>query len=87
MSGVCRGLLPEEKLRKAERHLDRHRRSHLLADEDKLTLIGRYEAGLERSLYKALHELERRAAGRRGEVVPPPAVVAVHGMEQAGGQN
>jgi hypothetical protein len=59
----------------------------LLAAEDKLALVSRYEAGLERSLYKALHELERRAAARQGQVVPPPAVVDVHGMEAAAPQN
>jgi hypothetical protein len=77
----------EEALKRAERKLDEHRRTHLIAAEEKLNLISRYEAGLERSLYKALHELERRKAGRDGQLVPPPAVVDVHGMDGAGGQN
>ena len=77
----------DEALKRAERKLDEHRRTHLIAAEEKLTIINRYETGLERSLYKALHELERRSAGRQGQIVPPPAVVDVHGMEGAGNQN
>ncbi len=38
--------------------------------------LSRYEASMERQLYKALHELERRQAARNGGV-PPPQVVDV----------
>lgn len=42
---------------------------------DKMALLSRYEAGVERGLYKALHELQRMQATRRGDAVPPPQVV------------
>ncbi len=35
----------------------------------------RYEARLERQMYRAMHELERLQRMRRGEVVPPPVVI------------
>jgi hypothetical protein len=35
----------------------------------------RYEARLERQMYRAMHELERLQRLRRGEVVPPPVVI------------
>ena len=41
-------------------------------DRDRLQLISRYEATLERSLYKALHELQRLQAARNGQAVPLP---------------
>jgi len=37
----------------------------------------RYETALERSLYKALHELQRLQAARAGVPVPPPAAADV----------
>ena len=38
--------------------------------------LSRYEAGIERSLYKALHELQRLQAARRadGDAAPPVAI-------------
>jgi hypothetical protein len=40
--------------------------------------LSRYEATIERSLYKALHELQRLQAGRRADgSVPPPAAIDV----------
>jgi hypothetical protein len=39
--------------------------------------LSRYETAIERQLYRALHELERRQAARRGAGVPPPQVVDV----------
>jgi hypothetical protein len=39
--------------------------------------LSRYETAIERQLYKALHELERRQAARHGGSVPPPQVVDV----------
>lgn len=44
-----------------------------------LALLGRYESGIERSLYRALHELERRQAARgqgdhRGHDGPAQAI-------------
>ncbi|HEX8915923.1 MAG TPA: hypothetical protein VF796_26485 [Humisphaera sp.] len=71
---------------KAER-AERHRRAHLLPPDRTLAKVARYEAGLERSLYRALHELQRlqqaRAAGV--PVTPPAAVeVEVNGMPDGG---
>jgi hypothetical protein len=40
--------------------------------------LSRYEAPIERSLYKALHELQRLQAARRADGdVPPPAAIDV----------
>ena len=39
--------------------------------------LSRYEAAIERQLYRALHELERRQAARRGRSVPAPMAVDV----------
>jgi hypothetical protein len=44
---------------------------------DRLTRVLRYETALERSLYKALHELQRLQAARAGAPVPPPAAADV----------
>ena len=39
--------------------------------------LSRYEAGIERSLYKALHEIQRLQATRYGSGAPVPAIVEV----------
>ena len=40
--------------------------------------LSRYEAAIERGLYKALHELQRLQAARRGDGnFPPPAAIDV----------
>ncbi len=57
---------------------DRERRSLLLPDTLTLEKLSRYETTLERSLFKALHELERRQAARDGQVVPLPVAVDVN---------
>ena len=44
-------------------------------DRDKLQLLSRYELTLERSLFRALHELQRLQAERCGVPVPPPVAV------------
>src|SRR3954451_8165437 len=44
-------------------------------DREKLQLLSRYELTLERSLFRALHELQRLQAERRGQPVPPPVAV------------
>ena len=64
---------------------EKYRRSHLLPGDRTLAKVQRYEAGLERSLYRALHELQRLQAGRQGQHVPPPAAVDVTGLEGVGG--
>jgi hypothetical protein len=49
--------------------------------------LSRYETAIERQLYRALHELERRQATRRGAAVTPPQVldVEVSGMPEETG--
>ena len=44
---------------------------------DVFSKLSRYESAIERGLFKALHELQRLQAERRGEDVPPPAAVDV----------
>ena len=57
--------------------LDRCRRKRLLPSGEELDKISRYEAHLERCLYRALHELQRLQAARDG-LVPPPMAVDVN---------
>ena len=58
--------------------------AHSAKGADSFTRLARYETALERSLYKALHELERRQATRAGQAVPVPAVVEVEVSSPAG---
>ena len=44
---------------------------------DALSKLSRYEAGIERALYRALHEYQRARASRMGAALPPPAVLDV----------
>ncbi|MGA3066377.1 MAG: hypothetical protein ABSF29_05965 [Tepidisphaeraceae bacterium] len=57
---------------------DHERRSLLLPDDLTLSKVNRYETTLERSLFKTLHELERRQAARAGRAVPLPMAVDVN---------
>ena len=45
------------------------------SDRDRLQLFSRYELTLERSLFRALHELQRLQAERCGMPVPPPVAI------------
>jgi hypothetical protein len=45
--------------------------------EGTFNTMNRYEVTLERSLYRALHELERAQAARQGKAVPLPQVLDV----------
>lgn len=47
-------------------------------DEDALSKLSRHETLIERSLYKTVHELERRQAARQGKEVPLPIAVDVN---------
>ena len=47
-------------------------------DANALDRISGYEVRLERSLFRCLHEVERRQRARQGQRVPPPAVVDLH---------
>ena len=51
---------------------------------DRMLRLGRHEAGLERTLYRALHELQRLQAARQGASMPVPEVVdlTVSGMRE-----
>ena len=40
-----------------------------------MSVLSRYEITLERSLYKALHELQLLQAARAGQAVPLPVAV------------
>lgn len=44
---------------------------------DAFPKLSRYEAGIERALFRALHELQRLQASRAGAPVPPPVAVDV----------
>ena len=44
---------------------------------DGILRLSRHEAGLERALYRALHELQRLQAARKGAIVPPPTAVDI----------
>ena len=44
---------------------------------DAFSKLSRYEAGIERAMFRALHELQRLQALRAGAPVPPPMAVDV----------
>ena len=46
--------------------------------------LSRYETAIERQTYRALHQLERRQAARRGAAITPPRllVLEVSGMPE-----
>ncbi|MBI3650957.1 MAG: hypothetical protein HY231_07885 [Acidobacteria bacterium] len=54
---------------KAAVEIDRKRRKNLLPNTDTLDKLYRYESHLERSLYKAMHEIENLQATRKGNVL------------------
>ncbi len=51
--------------------------SHDFANADTYGKLTRYEASIERGIYKALHELQRIQAARMGEKPPAPIAVDV----------
>lgn len=52
-----------------------------ILDNDSIEKILRYETAIERSIFRALHELERAQAKRTGEKVLPPLVVDIHALD------
>jgi hypothetical protein len=54
---------------------------------DTLSKLSRYEAGIERSYYRAAHELQRRQLARQGDHVPAPLAVDVTVTGDAGASN
>jgi len=63
--------------REVRAQVDRLRRSRVVPDVAVLDKVSRYEAHLERGVFKALHELQRLQAARGGAYVPPPAALDV----------
>ena len=53
-------------------------------EESTLSKLSRYETAIERQTYRALHQLERRQAARRGAAITPPRllVLEVSGMPE-----
>ena len=60
-------------LREVEARLQRSTRSRTLLSADGLEKVARYETHLERSLFRALHELQRLQAIRKGTGGAPMA--------------
>jgi hypothetical protein len=55
--------------------------SHHLPERETADKIRRYENSLDRQLFRALHELERRQRRRLGEFVPPPIDITITGAK------
>lgn len=70
------GFMAEHHLSKLEAELERRRGRGLMLGEDKADKVARYEGHLERSLYRALHELQRCQA-ERGARGSAPAMLDV----------
>lgn len=69
-----------ETFRKRERLECKYRRAAAaIPDDATVATLLRYESAVERQFYRALHELERLQARRRGEPVLPPFHVDVEG--------
>jgi trehalose utilization protein len=51
---------------------------HSAGHSDAFSRLSRYETALDRALYRAVHELERLQAARRGQPVAPPLAVDVN---------
>ncbi len=56
--------------------------SYDFANNDTYGKLIRYEASIERGIYKALHELQRLQAARNGEKVLPPIAIDVDLSEE-----
>ena len=77
MFGVADVRKARAELAKAEARAERRRRKSVILSDAEAQKLCRYEAHLERGLYKALHELQRLQAARGGEYVAPPAALDV----------
>jgi len=67
----------ERKAEEIGRRIASMRVSRLLLGATSLQSVARYEAHLERSLYRALHEYQRLQGSRTGRKAPAPVVVDV----------
>jgi len=65
-------LLKKFSIERAKLALDAEDRSSSLPSGDAIDKIVRYEAHLDRKLYRAMDQLERLQRQRKGENVPPP---------------
>ena len=70
-------LTSQSEEEEAETDVDRQCRRSLIPPGARMDKLIRYEGHLERSFYKALHELQRLHAGRSGAHVPVPAALDV----------
>jgi hypothetical protein len=68
----------EQEKAELEQEFSCYRRKQLIPDGVTSDRVNRYETTLERSLFRALHELERRQAARDGQTVPLPVAVDVN---------
>jgi DNA-binding MltR family transcriptional regulator len=83
------GLSNEMLIQRLEESLERDQQEHPLtydvalgfrkdlSQSEALSKLARYESTLDRSLYRALHELQRLQALRKGASSGPPAAVDV----------
>lgn len=71
----------EQSVKDQEAKLDQYRRQRILPDRPELEKVNRYETTIERSLYKALHELQRLQTIRKSRA-PVPVDVALDGQSQ-----
>ncbi len=51
---------------------------------DRMSILSKYETSLEKSLYRALHELQRLQAQRHGQPVMLPIMLDVNIAEDDG---
>jgi hypothetical protein len=72
-----RNLLAAEEREKNEAQIRRD--ASFLPGQPVLEKILRYEASLERQLYRAVNQLERQQRARKGETIPPPLTMDVSG--------
>ena len=70
-------ILKEHARTNAQLETDVEARSLALPTADATEKLIRYEAHLERQLYRAMDQLERLQRRRKGESVPPPLNVNV----------
>lgn len=61
---------------KGEEHGNKKAAREMLVNDD-IEKLMRYETGIEKSIYKALHELQRLQAVRAGEKLPAPIAIDV----------
>ena len=81
---TCVETLTEQNIEQIENKMkqlhDATEIGHIFSIETNVFInLSRYEASIEKSLFKALHELQRLQATRHGQVVHAPIAIDVHG--------